>query len=129
MFKNIQIFRIAHAMATYAGARQGVIAGNIANADTPGYAAQDIAPFETLFDAAPDRFAPRATRAAHLPPPSRDPGLAPHDRPGAEADPNGNSVSLETEMAHAADTMRQHDRALAIYRSSLGILRSAIGRR
>jgi flagellar basal-body rod protein FlgB len=49
--------------------------------------------------------------------------------PDAVADPNGNSVALETEMLRAVDVKRQHDRALAIYKSSLTVLRTAIGRR
>ena len=45
------------------------------------------------------------------------------------ADPNGNSVSLETEMMHGVDAKRQHDRAMAIYQSSMTILRSTFSRR
>jgi flagellar basal-body rod protein FlgB len=43
--------------------------------------------------------------------------------------PNGNSVSLETEMVKAADTQREHDLALAVYGKSLDILRASLGRR
>lgn len=127
MFENLVVFRMAHAMAEHAGARQAVIARNIANADTPGYAARDIPSFQAVIEADNAGFGLRATRPTHL-------GAADaqrfdlRHRPDAMPDPNGNSVSLETEMVHAADTMRQHDRALAIYRSSLGILRSALGR-
>jgi flagellar basal-body rod protein FlgB len=32
-------------------------------------------------------------------------------------------------MLHAVDAKRQHDRALAIYKFSLGILRTSLGRR
>jgi len=128
MFENIQVFRLAQAMAAHAGARQTVIARNIANADTPGYAARDIAPFEAVLAGRDDGFSLRASRPSHL---GTVRAAAPSARPraGAPADPNGNSVALETEMIYAADTARQHDRALAIYRSSLTILRSALGRR
>ncbi|MCZ7674950.1 MAG: FlgB family protein [Roseovarius sp.] len=127
MFENLAVFRTAHAMAEHAGARQTVIARNMANADTPGYAARDIPPFEAVLGAG-GGFGLRATRPGHLVAAGSQPPAV-HDRPGAVPDPNGNSVSLETEMIHAADTMRQHDRALAIYRSSLDILRGALGRR
>jgi flagellar basal-body rod protein FlgB len=43
-------------------------------------------------------------------------------------DPNGNSVSVEQEILRSVDAKRQHDRAIAIYRSSLKILRSSLGR-
>jgi flagellar basal-body rod protein FlgB len=133
MFDSLDVFRMANAMATHAGARQGVIARNMANADTPGYAAQDIRPFrvEAGGDTGPgvDTFRPRATRETHLNAPPATAAFAVSDRPDARADPNGNSVSLESEMLHAVDTKRQHDRAMAIYRSSLDVLRTAIGRR
>lgn len=129
MFENLAVFRLAHAMATHAGARQAVIAQNMANSDTPGYRAQDIAPFQAGIETNHATFAARATRPGHLYGATATRPFAASDRPGAVADPNGNSVSLETEMIHAVDTKRQHSRALAIYRSSLTILRGAIGRR
>lgn len=129
MFENIDVFRIAHAMSKHAGARQAVIAQNMANADTPGYTAQDVTPFQAAFETGMTAVTPRATRPTHLNGSVQGAPFVAGDRPGAEADPNGNSVSLETEMIHAVDTKRAHDRALAIYRSSLGILRQAIGRR
>jgi len=128
MFDNLAVFRMAHAMAEHAGTRQTVIARNIANADTPGYAARDIPSFQAVIEADSAGFGLRATRSTHLSAADAQPFTV-DERRDAMPDPNGNSVSLETEMVHAADTMRQHDRALAIYRSSLGILRSALGRR
>lgn len=128
MFDNLAVFRMAHAMAEHAGARQTVIARNMANADTPGYAARDIPSFQAVLGADRGAFGLRATRPTHLGAGGAQP-FPVRERPGAIPDPNGNSVSLETEMIHAADTMRQHNRALAVYRSSLDILRGALGRR
>lgn len=129
MFENLTIFRMAQAMAMHAGARQAVVAQNMAHADTPGYAARDITPFADLVERDAAGFAARVSRPGHLL--TEASGLAPDigPRPGAKADPNGNSVSLETEMLAAVDVKRQHDRALAIYRASLTVLQTAIGRR
>ena len=129
MFENIQVFRTAHAMAHHAGARQAVIARNMANADTPGYAAQDIAGFKDTYEAGHRSFQARATRPSHLNASVQAQAYSVEDRAGALPDPNGNSVTVESEMMHAVNTKRQHDRALTIYRTSLGILRTAIGRR
>jgi flagellar basal-body rod protein FlgB len=72
----------------------------------------------------------RATRARHLNgAQGGELSLQAVDRAPSGTNPNGNAVTLEQEMLHAVDTKRQHDRALAIYKSSLSILRSAIGRR
>ena len=48
----------------------------------------------------------------------------PPERPHYE----GPTVSIEEEMLKAVEVTRQHDRALAIYKSSLSILRSSLGR-
>ncbi|WP_324753307.1 FlgB family protein [Roseovarius sp. Pro17] len=128
MFEKLQIFRMAHAMAQHAGARQSVLARNMANADTPGYAARDVAPFAETYrnDAG---FAPRTTRPGHMSESAGGHAVEIRDASRGQTDPNGNSVSLETEMLKAVDTKRQHDRALAIYKSSLTVLRAATGRR
>lgn len=128
MFANLQIFRLSHAMATHAGARQATIAQNIAHADTPGYKARDLRPFAEMI--APDRRDLRATRAQHMNGSTQGQvSLAQIERGETGTNPNGNTVTLEQEMLHAVDAKRQHDRALAIYKSSLTILRSTIGRR
>ncbi|MBC7156768.1 MAG: FlgB family protein [Rhodobacteraceae bacterium] len=124
MFDRIELFRMAQAMAVHAGARQGVTAENVANADTPGFRARDIAPFAETYRAAGDGL--RATRAGHLGA-GVQATFSPRDA-GGEASPNGNNVSIETEMLRAAEIRGQHDRALAIYRSGMTILRATLGR-
>ncbi|GKY86693.1 FlgB family protein [Sinisalibacter aestuarii] len=129
MFENLGIFSMAQAMATHSAARQAVIAGNVANADTPGYRARDLASFGETFRA-------NATGALHATRPGHD--LTRPDEPARQAQavhrpnaaaPNGNTVSLEQEMFAAAEAKGEHDRALAIYRSAMTILRSSVGGR
>lgn len=129
MFEKLEIFRMAHAMATHAGKRQAVIAQNMANADTPGYAARDIDSFQAVIDTDKPNFSLRATRSSHLNATAQGEIPDARVRPDAAADPNGNTVSVETEMMHAVDVKRQHDRAIAVYKSSLSILRTAVARR
>jgi len=47
---------------------------------------------------------------------------------GSAGEPNQNAVSIEEEMMLAVNAKRQHDRAMAIYKSSLNILRTSLGR-
>ena len=47
-------------------------------------------------------------------------------RAGAAA-PNGNTVSLETEMIAAVETRHAHETALSIYETTRNILRTALG--
>ncbi|MFX0542063.1 FlgB family protein [Roseovarius sp. S4756] len=128
MFENLQIFKMAHAMAQHAGARQSVLARNIANADTPGYTARDVAPFAETYSGTAS-FAQRATRPGHISDNAGGFAIETRDSEAGQSDPNGNSVALEQEMLKAVDAKRQHDRALAIYKSSLTVLRAATGRR
>ena len=129
MFQNLTVFETAHAMATHAGQRQAVIAQNVANADTPGFIARDLPAFQDIYSSSQNgNTLQRATREGHLhgTKGADVAGLVTEDR--SLAAPDGNSVSLETEMLRATDAKRQHDRSLAIYKSALNILRSSLGR-
>ncbi|MEL7259472.1 MAG: FlgB family protein [Pseudomonadota bacterium] len=128
MFKNLEIFRIAQASAMHAGARQSVIAQNMANADTPGYAAKDIPAFQAHIHSKENGFAPKATRGSHMHGNAAQRSFEVITRQDAATDPNGNSVSVETEMLHAVDVKRQHDRAIAVYKSAMTVLRTSLGR-
>jgi flagellar basal-body rod protein FlgB len=127
MFSDLNVFKTAYAMATHAGQRQAVIARNMANADTPGYQPRDLEAFQTAFEKTGRQSEMTATRAGHL-----NGAMAPAPWAEYEAapsgDPNGNGVSVEEEMLKAVEVKRQHDRALAIYKSSIGILRTSLGR-
>ncbi|APO88160.1 MULTISPECIES: FlgB family protein [Rhodobacterales] len=125
MYENMKIFSMAGQVAAHAGARQAVTAQNIANADTPGYKAQSIAPFAKAYEEAGTPV--RTTRAGHLSTGGLDAAFAISDRT-TEQSPNGNSVSLEEEMVAAVDASREHNRALAVYRHGMTVLRTALGR-
>ncbi len=128
MFEMPEVMRRASALSAHAAARQAAVAENVANADTPGYRAADLPDFaETYRDR--DAAAMRATRAGHLGAASGpDSDAAPVARRSGSLSPDGNGVSLEREMVAAADVRREHDMALAVYRSALGILRTSLGR-
>jgi flagellar basal-body rod protein FlgB len=125
MYENLDLIRTSAAMAQHAGARQAIIAANIANADTPGYRAMGLPPFAAaLRDGGP---ALARTRPGHL-------GASPlasaaESREGkSEPSPNGNSVSIEQEMLASVESMREHSRALAIWRHSISVIRTSLGR-
>lgn len=129
MFGELEIFKMASGMATNAVARHSVIARNVANADTPGYRAQDIASFADSYKSENSSQALRATRAGHVGAASGSAGTPRAFETADATSPNGNSVSLETEMVRASAARQQHELALSIYSSSLDILRASLGRR
>ena len=126
MFEKLEVTRMAQALAAHAGARMGIIARNVANADTPGFKAMDLPDFGETYEAA-SGAGMRTTRAGHLA--GSDAMAKPVARAvGANGSPNGNSVSLEQEMVKAADVRQQHEMALAIYQNTRDIIRASLGR-
>lgn len=129
MFQKVDLFKLASGMAEHAGRRQTIAARNLANSDTPDFRAKDLAPFTTQ-TASGDRFrAWHTTRQGHLSPDMKTPSSVAevYDDAGYR-EPNGNSVSVENEMLRSVDIRRQHDHSIAIYRSTLSILRTSLGR-
>lgn len=126
MFDRPEILRLAESMANHAAGRQARVAENIANADTPGFRARDLPAFLDVYSGASSQM--HSTRPGHLSFANEMQRNQPIIDASAEPAPNGNSVSLETEMIRQADVRRQHDMALAVYKSSLDLIRTALGR-
>jgi flagellar basal-body rod protein FlgB len=125
MFEKLELTNMANAMAERAGARMGVIAQNVANADTPGFKAMDLPTFaETYQDSG---TAMRATRTGHFSASDAAISPIPHRTKGTGS-PNGNTVSLEQEMVKTATIRQDHEMALAIYRNTTDIIRASLGK-
>jgi flagellar basal-body rod protein FlgB len=114
-------------------ARQNVLSQNVANADTPGYAARDLKPVnfeQTLREVTrPNQFAgtlmtdnPRQIAASQ-----QNAGFADVNTPDVETNPSGNSVSLEQEMIKVSDTQAQFQAAADLYAKAIEMMRTAIG--
>lgn len=123
---------LAERRIAWADRRQEVLAQNIANADTPGYAARDIPSFRRVLAAsaraadAPQDLA--RTSSAHLPAPGGPGPRARKDRLVAERSPDGNGVSLDEQALKVADTDSAHALAMGLHRKFLGFVRIALGR-
>lgn len=128
MFERIELMNMARAMTDHAARRQIVVARNIANADTPEYQARDLEGFEDSYR--PDTMDEmRTTRMRHIARPDWSPAGARETPIKGGSSPNGNSVTLEEEMLKAAETKREHELSLGIYRSALDLFRTSIGGR
>jgi flagellar basal-body rod protein FlgB len=101
----IHLFSIASQYNKWLSVRQSAVASNIANANTPGFKAQDVLPFESILDQA--NLALASTQPGHV-------SYAPPSVPTTEVRPDdswevshsGNSVSLEKEMLKAGEVNR-----------------------
>jgi flagellar basal-body rod protein FlgB len=114
--------------------RQDILSQNVANADTPGYAAHDLKPVDfsdILNDTMPMTQAGGSlmtTDPRHIAigpaAPSQFDDFEVHD---VEANPSGNSVSLEQEMIKVADTQAQFQAATNLYAKAMTFMKTAIG--
>jgi flagellar basal-body rod protein FlgB len=127
LYQSLSIFQTAGAMARHAGARQAVVAQNVANADTPGYRAQSIPAFNAVFEQS-GTGQMRTSRSGHIGANLNIPDIPRPRASNAEPSPNGNSVSIEDEMLNSVAASREHSRSLAIYRHAMTVLRTTIGR-
>lgn len=127
MFEKLDILRMAQGLAAYSADRQAMVAQNVANSDTPGYRARDLKNFTDVYSSN-DELRLRETRAGHLQSNHPVTDTAHIIDAGGQASPNGNNVSLETEMVRAVEVKRGHDMALAVYRTSLDLMRTSLGR-
>jgi flagellar basal-body rod protein FlgB len=121
------LLKMAQSLARHAGARQTQIAKNIANADTPGYRARDLVEFSETYQQSKTRTELRSTRQAHMEIQVSRPRFDTIDL-GGQASPNGNTVAIEAEMVRGTDAKSSHDLALSVYKSSLDILRTSLGK-
>lgn len=110
------LFGLASRHAQWASVRQTAIAGNIANANTPGYKAVDAVAFDAVMNQT--QLSMTRTSASHLQVatvdvPTRT--LAADDSWGTNN--SGNTVSLEQEMLKAGEVNRAYTLDTSIVRS------------
>ena len=119
---------------SWLSARQNVLAQNVANVDTPGYTARDLKPvnFEDILKGSTTapQFAGgmNVTDPRHisLTPPGAE-NFGDFNSPDVEANPSGNSVSLEQEMIRVSDTQAEYQAASNLYAKAIDMMKTAIG--
>ena len=126
MLDNLNILKLASAMARHAADRHGVLSQNIANADTNNFKAKDLEPFSQAYERFIDKNGTikNELNAVGNATPWRVDEI---NTPGV-ATPNGNNVSLEDQMLRTIEAQQHHETATLIYKKSLDILRMSLGR-
>ena len=101
--RPIHLFDITSQHNQWLASCQSLIASNIANANTPGYQARDLKPFEEILSATKLELA--ATRRGHMQPESPTSAAAAERRLASTWDitHSGNSVTMEKELMKAAE--------------------------
>jgi flagellar basal-body rod protein FlgB len=101
--------------------RAQVIAGNIANADTPGYSAKELKFDDFLQEAVRESSMPASARGMSG---TREPLVV--ERDGATIGPDGNSVDMGREMAEMAEAGTQFNAGAKMLQARFRLLRTAI---
>lgn len=110
-------------------ARQGLLAENVANADTPGYRGRDLKAFSIDEHLGSGTVAITATQARHIATlPGQAGGFAARTMNSFEITPEGNGVTLEDEMMKVTTNLMDYQAATTLYQKSMKILRTALGR-
>src|SRR3981189_472117 len=120
---NIPLFAMLRGRLGYLAEKQRVIAENVANASTPGYAPHDLKAFsfQAQVQAAAGPGAMTVTHAGHMLPPGAKRGMnvKPVKTKDSETTMDGNSVVLEEEMVKLIDARGDYDAAVGFYQKSL----------
>ncbi len=123
--RPLALFSLATQEANWLSAREATIASNVANANTPGYQAEDVQPFSAVMSHL------QLTMATDQPGQMQSPmasgekiNVKPSD--SWETVYSGNSVDLEQEMMKAGDVSRAHALNVSIVRAFQKMLLDAV---
>ncbi len=112
----VNLFELAAQQSRWLAVRQAAVAGNVANANTPGYSAVDVEPFEKVLDKT--SVAMSATQPGHLRGRATEAGFSVRQEDsGVSTSPSGNSVVLENELLKAGDIRREFELNTAIVKA------------
>jgi len=131
---RIPLFAALTRKLDWLGDRQRVLAQNVANADTPGYQANDLKPvsFRALVGGsiATNAASLTSTDTRHLTGTTGQGRFATQRASDSfEVTPSGNGVVLEQQIAKMADNQMQFAASTGLYKKHINMLRLALGRR
>ncbi|RUU06663.1 flagellar basal body rod protein FlgB [Mesorhizobium sp. USDA-HM6] len=112
----VNLFDLATRQSQWLAVRQSAIASNIANANTPGYTANDVEPFEKVLDRTAVTL--KTTAAGHLGAETTNAGfnVKPEEQTGSIM-PSKNTVVLEDELIKAGEVRRSFELNTAIVKA------------
>ena len=129
---NMPVFTALTDKMRWHQTRQGLLAENVANAETPGYRGRDLAQYDYAdrdagFSSA--MVTTSATQPMHFSVSSAEGSAFGAQRmANFEITPEGNGVTLEDEMMKVTTNLMDYQAATSLYQKSIKILRTAMGR-
>jgi flagellar basal-body rod protein FlgB len=131
---DIPIFTMLRTRLAWAQERQRLLAENVANSDTPNYRARDLAPLKfpdpaQVSGANVSSVSLVRTETGHMSLGGLGGSQFGTSTAGYDTRPTGNAVNLEQEMMKVSANQMEYQAATALYSRSLGLLKTALGRR
>ena len=132
-FGKLPLFSMLSERLTWLGKRQQVLAHNIANADTPGFRAQDVKKpdFKAMLRGGGPGSAAglSATHVKHMGAPlGSSPTHKVVEDKATEVSLSGNSVGLEEQVLKVTKTAMDHQLTINLYRKHIAMIKIALGR-
>ena len=128
---DIPIFSMLRTRMDWHQSRQKVLAENVANADSAGYRPRDLV--QPNFEKNDQRplvgVSLARTENVHIAGAGLSPSQFRMRTGGFETRPTGNAVNLEDQMLKVSANQMDYAAATSLYSRSLGLLKTAIGKR
>jgi flagellar basal-body rod protein FlgB len=128
---NVPLLSMLKDRMSWLTSRQNVLSQNVANADTPGYTAQDLKPLNFAAMLHTVQHSTAGTLATddprHISVKQTNDGYDDVDSPDNAGTTSGNTVSLEEEMIKVSETQADYQAASNLYTKALQMMRTAIG--
>lgn len=132
LFGDITLVNMMKQKMHWHEARQKVLSNNVANAETPGFRARDIAaPQFDVPQSGAGYIKPvtlAATTAGHIDPVKNGNTFSTKPYTSFETTPEGNAVVLEDEVMRVSQNVMDYQAVTQLYTKGLGFIKTALGR-
>ncbi len=128
---DLPLFQALKSKMQWHQTRQGVLAENIAHADTPGYQAREVKAYSFQEHIGRQSFGltTATTKAGHIEVAISGQGkVKAEERDTFEITPSGNSVNLEEQMMKITENQMDYQAVTALYTKGLGLIRKALSK-
>lgn len=128
---DVPLFSMLRTRMQWHQERQRLLSENVSNADTPKFRPQDLTPlqFDTRRPAGVTQVGLARTEGNHIATASTGSTRFEMARFGSDVRATGNAVNLEDEMIKVAGNQLDYQAVTSLYQRSLGLIKTAMGKR
>ncbi len=124
---NLSLMQIASARLGYLSDAQNLLAGNLANIDTPGYQPAGVIPFSDYLNNTGGQVPMLRNDPSDLPGAADASPVANPVSAAAEHSLDGNAVSLDRQLVAIAKNSTDQEFTANLYQAYMGMFKTALG--